>query len=44
MRNEPICICGKQMRLRRGSHGVFYGCVDYPSCDHTESAPEENED
>jgi ssDNA-binding Zn-finger/Zn-ribbon topoisomerase 1 len=44
MSAEPICVCGKQMRLRRGKHGAFYGCVDYPRCDHTEDAPEENDE
>jgi ssDNA-binding Zn-finger/Zn-ribbon topoisomerase 1 len=44
MSNEPICVCGKQMRLRKGRAGAFYGCVDYPRCDHTEDAPEENEE
>lgn len=45
MGNEPICTaCGKQMRLRKGKHGWFYGCVDFPKCDHTEDAPEENEE
>lgn len=43
MSTEPICVCGKQMRLRRGKHGSFYGCVDYPRCTHTEDAPEEND-
>jgi ssDNA-binding Zn-finger/Zn-ribbon topoisomerase 1 len=32
----PICICGAQMRLRRGENGRFYGCPDYPTCDYTE--------
>jgi len=44
MSNAPICICGKQMVLHGWKTGSFYGCVDYPRCQHTEDASEENDD
>lgn len=28
--------CGGQLRQRRGSKGVFWGCSNYPDCKHTE--------
>lgn len=29
--------CGGCLVLRDGKHGEFHGCVNYPSCDHTEN-------
>lgn len=29
--------CGEAMKIRRGKHGVFYGCIDYPACKGTAS-------
>jgi DNA topoisomerase-1 len=29
---EPCEICGKQMALKRGRFGQFYGCTGYPEC------------
>lgn len=29
-------VCGKPMRMRKGSHGSFWGCTAYPECKHTE--------
>ncbi len=32
----PLCRrCGKQMRLRNGKHGEFWGCSGYPGCNYT---------
>lgn len=30
--------CGRQMLLKSGRYGVFYGCSAYPECKHTERA------
>lgn len=30
--NVPICACGRQMVLRQGRNGQFYGCAGYPKC------------
>lgn len=37
--NQEIACpdCGKPMKIRRGKHGVFYGCTDYPGCKGTAS-------
>lgn len=32
--------CGDIMALRDGKYGEFLGCRNYPSCSHTEDAPE----
>jgi DNA topoisomerase-1 len=29
---EPCDLCGKQMQLKRGRFGPFYGCSGYPEC------------
>lgn len=29
---EPCEICGKEMALKRGRFGQFYGCTGYPEC------------
>lgn len=44
MSNAPICICGDQMKPRRGTAGWFYGCSNYPQCDHTEPMEDDCED
>lgn len=32
----PLCRqCGKQMRLRNGKYGEFWGCSGYPGCTYT---------
>ena len=32
----PTCLeCGRQLRLRRGKFGEFWGCVRYPNCKYT---------
>ncbi len=29
----PVCeLCGKEMSLKRGRYGAFYGCTGYPVC------------
>ncbi len=29
----PVCeLCGKEMSLKRGRYGAFYGCTGYPEC------------
>ncbi len=29
----PVCeLCGKEMNLKRGRYGAFYGCTGYPEC------------
>ena len=34
--NSVICFkCGKKMVMRTGRRGHFYGCSDYPKCQHT---------
>jgi superfamily I DNA and/or RNA helicase len=34
---EKVCSeCGKQMAIRRGKFGRFWGCTGYPTCKHTE--------
>jgi len=29
------CKCGKQMKLRNGKFGEFWGCSGYPECNYT---------
>ena len=29
---EPCELCGKDMALKRGRFGAFYGCTGYPEC------------
>ncbi|MEZ5427226.1 MAG: type I DNA topoisomerase [Pyrinomonadaceae bacterium] len=29
---EPCELCGKEMALKRGRFGAFYGCTGYPDC------------
>ncbi|HUF04746.1 MAG TPA: type I DNA topoisomerase [Aridibacter sp.] len=29
---EPCELCGKEMSLKRGRFGAFYGCTGYPEC------------
>ena len=39
--NPVICFkCGKKMVMRTGRRGRFYGCSDYPKCQHTISPVE----
>jgi len=33
--------CGEEMVLREGEHGKFWGCSEYPECDHTEDHEED---
>jgi hypothetical protein len=34
--NETSCdVCGREMRVRRGSKGQFWGCTGYPECRNT---------
>lgn len=34
--NAQICPkCGGKMVLRNGKYGEFYGCSNYPKCNHT---------
>lgn len=40
MKSTPVEIptcpdCGRQLRLRRGKFGEFWGCVRYPNCKYT---------
>lgn len=36
--SDKVCPeCGKQMVLRKGKFGIFYGCSGFPSCKHIES-------
>jgi DNA helicase-4 len=36
LRNPKKCkACGGFMTLRKGSHGLFYGCMNYPTCKNT---------
>lgn len=39
--NAPVCVCGQQMKIRSGPYGEFYGCKDYPDCQHTEQIDDE---
>ena len=35
---KHICPkCGREMRLRNGKNGEFWGCSGYPDCRHTEN-------
>jgi ssDNA-binding Zn-finger/Zn-ribbon topoisomerase 1 len=35
---DSVCHwCGAEMRLRRGSHGKFWGCSQFPQCKFTRS-------
>ncbi len=34
--------CGKRLKLRSGSHGLFWGCEDYPVCKYTENIATKN--
>ena len=29
--------CGRDMKIRKGRYGNFWGCTGYPGCKHTES-------
>lgn len=29
--------CGAFLAVRSGQNGLFYGCTEYPECDHTEN-------
>jgi len=29
--------CGGQLTVRKGRHGRFLGCTNYPRCKHTEN-------
>ena len=31
--------CGGLMVVRRGKYGKFRGCINYPTCKHTEPCP-----
>ena len=31
-------ICNREMKLRKGNYGEFWGCSGYPDCKHTEQA------
>lgn len=42
--NAPICVCGDQMKLRRGPRGSFYGCQNFPKCHHTEPIDDDDSD
>lgn len=33
--------CGAKMMLKQGRFGLFYGCVNYPSCDGSHGAHED---
>lgn len=36
--SQKICPeCGKQMVIRKGPHGPFWGCTGYPKCKHLEA-------
>ena len=36
LRNPKRCkACGGFMTLRKGPHGLFYGCMNYPTCKNT---------
>lgn len=34
--------CGEKMVVREGKYGKFWGCTNYPDCDHTEDYEEED--
>lgn len=41
--NIPTCECGRQMVLRNGKRGPFYGCSAYPQCQMTREVSEVTE-
>jgi ssDNA-binding Zn-finger/Zn-ribbon topoisomerase 1 len=43
-RSIPCTECGGQLMLRRGRHGLFYGCENYPVCEQTHGAHQESGD
>lgn len=43
--DAKICPqCGKNMVLKKGKFGKFYGCNGYPKCTHTEKYPVNSDD
>jgi len=36
---EPCELCGKEMALKRGRFGQFYGCTGYPECKNIRKIP-----
>ncbi|MEZ8196552.1 DNA topoisomerase family protein [Vibrio cortegadensis] len=34
LEHEPCPECGSELQLRRGKHGPFLGCSQYPSCSY----------
>lgn len=36
---EPCELCGKEMSLKRGRFGAFYGCTGYPECKNIRKIP-----
>jgi len=38
VRDNRCPKCGSVMALRKGKHGEFKGCTNYPECTHTEAA------
>ena len=38
VRDNKCPECGSVMALRKGKHGEFKGCTNYPECTHTEAA------
>lgn len=44
MSNSPSCpTCGKNMVIRKGAFGEFYGCTGYPNCTTTVSVSDVDE-
>ena len=38
LESTKVCPrCGKRLKLRSSSHGLFWGCEDYPVCKYTEN-------
>ncbi|REJ75350.1 MAG: type I DNA topoisomerase [Acidobacteria bacterium] len=40
---EPCELCGKEMSLKRGRFGAFYGCTGYPECKNIRKIPKGNQ-
>lgn len=40
---EPCELCGREMSLKRGRFGAFYGCTGYPECKNIRKIPKGNE-
>lgn len=41
--DTPICPeCGSRMVLRKGKYGMFFGCSNYPKCNHIEKVNGQN--